>query len=86
MFDVLIAAGSRGPVSTPEAAKALTDKTRVALSNYVVLLDRLQDTFDKLNDAFQRREDSISLVALSQATGELAADTKIVQQAFASLK
>jgi len=82
MFVLLMAAGNaQSSGSAPDRGKA-----RVALSNYVVLLDRLQETFDKLNDAFQHRSNSISAVALAQSTGELAADVKIVQQAFASLK
>lgn len=82
MFYMLAAAAN-----TRSAAQAIpVDKARVALSDYVVLLGRLQATFDKLNDAFQHRTDSVTAVSLAQTTGELAADAKIVEQAFASLK
>ena len=63
-----------------------TEKVRVALSNYTVLLDRLQETFDRLADAFARPSNDITLAALAQKTGELIADARVVQQTLAALK
>ena len=62
------------------------DKARIRLSDFVVLLDRLQDAFDKLNQAFQNPSDPATATALAQASGELAADVKIVQQTLSALR
>lgn len=58
---------------------------RVKLSDYVVLLDRLQETFDRLADAYANPNDAMSMTALVQASAELSADAKIVRTAFGAL-
>jgi hypothetical protein len=70
------------------AARASFDseKARVQFSNYVILLDRLQATFDRLADAFANPTSPTTLATLAQATGELVADAKLVQQGLAALK
>ena len=82
MFRLLLAgSAAEGPKASFDS-----DKTRVQLSNYAVLLDRLQETFDRLADAFANPSSAASLANLAQATGELVATAKIVQQGLAALR
>jgi hypothetical protein len=83
IFRVLVAGSF---AEGPSAAAFDSDKARVQFSNYVVLLDRLQQTFDRLADAFANPSSAASLSSLAQATGELVATAKIVQQGLAALR
>jgi len=63
MFKLLMAES----FATQSDVQADSERTRIALSNYVVLLDRLSDTFDRLVDAFSRPDNrQRSLPSLQQ--------------------
>lgn len=79
MFEILVASSYK----PGEVFGSANEKLRVEISNYVILFDRLQETFDRLADAFAKPGNAMSLATLAAATGELIADAKIVAQVFA---
>ena len=54
----------------------------VALGNYVVTLDDLQQSFMRLLDAYQHPSNSTTLAGLAELTGKLNADAVAVRQAL----
>ncbi|ESX49426.1 hypothetical protein X762_12235 [Mesorhizobium sp. LSHC426A00] len=65
--------------------KADIDAARTKVANYVVLVDRLEANFNQMVDAYSRPSNSVSLAAVAEASGNLAADAKAARAAFASL-
>lgn len=59
---------------------------RVALANYVVLIDRLDEAFMRLIRAFERPSNPVTLAALVKTTAELTADVRAARQALAALR
>jgi hypothetical protein len=59
---------------------------RIALANYVVLLDRLGETFSRLIRAFERPSNPVTLAALVKATADLNADVRAMRQSLAVLR
>ncbi len=68
----------------PNSAKLSSYKT--VLGNYVVLLDQLETTFEKLLAAYQQPSNLAQIEALSEATGELNSGVKAMRQALAEAK
>ncbi|TPK73119.1 hypothetical protein FJ930_11570 [Mesorhizobium sp. B2-4-15] len=58
---------------------------RLALSNFVVLLDRLESTFDRLFEALVNPTSRPTLDNLASATGELSAYAGLVRQSLATI-
>jgi hypothetical protein len=59
---------------------------RLAISNYIVLLDRLDETFAKLMQAYEHPTNSITLTALVKASAQLEADVQASRKALAILR
>ncbi|MER9581143.1 hypothetical protein [Mesorhizobium sp. M0276] len=65
--------------------KADMDAARTKVANYVVLVDRLETNFNQMVVAYSRPSNPVSLAAVAEASGNLAADAKAARAAFASL-
>lgn len=70
--------------STAEAKKLIQYKETV--SNFIVLLDRLEMIFVRLEQAYQHPSSPISLSALAEATGALKAEVTVFKRAFAAIR
>ena len=68
-----------------ESAKKIALQ-RIVVANFVVLLDRLQDTFVRLVRAFERPSNPVTLAALVKASADLEADVKAARQALVRLR
>ena len=82
MFKLLLADTGRG-------AGIISPKLReykVALANYVVVLDRLQLSFDSLVEAYRNPSNPATLAALAQATGALQSDVDTFRKALAAAR
>jgi hypothetical protein len=79
MFDILRAdlISKEGP-SSPKLEAYKTE-----LGNFIVLLDKLETTFDALLAAYSHPSSLAQLQSLSEATGELNAGVKIMRQTLA---
>ena len=76
-------------LENPELARieaTRIDGYRVAVSNYVVLLDRYDALLGDLVDAYNQPHDSITLAALSERAGELSAQAGAWRRTLASLR
>jgi hypothetical protein len=82
MFEILMHDSFAGAANSAEQS----EKTKVTLSNFIVLLDRLKDTSLRLAEAYKRPGDPFTLASLATATGELKADVEIARQTFAALR
>lgn len=75
----------RGGLSSAKASeKALL--YRRAVADFVVLLDRLDESFSKLQAAYSDPSNIVTLASLAQATGALSADVKAIRATLASLR
>ncbi|WP_135858037.1 hypothetical protein [Mesorhizobium sp. M2D.F.Ca.ET.223.01.1.1] len=59
---------------------------RVAVANYVVLIDELDATFSQLVIAFDRPSNPVTLAALVDASAQLKADVSAARQSLAALR
>lgn len=59
---------------------------RQAVSDFIVLLDRIDETFDLLQYAYARPSDAVSLANLAKSTGALSADVKAFRQTWTTLR
>jgi hypothetical protein len=72
-------------IARPEFDKRLQER-RLAVANYVVLLDRLEETFTRLLHAFERPSNPVTLAALIQASADLHADVQAARKALAAIR
>ena len=79
IFSTLISDLQASIVVDPATGKKI-NAYRVTVSNYVVLLDRLQSSFDVLLPAFDRASNPATLAALVRATANLNADADAVRK------
>lgn len=85
MFRVLIY-DLRTEPQTGTQRNAKIEGYRTAVANYVVLLDRLRATFERLAGAYEQPSNVVTLAALADAAGQLNADVKAVRQALVTLR
>jgi len=72
-------------ITQSELNKKVAER-RVAVANYVVLLDRLDETFTRLVNAFERPSNPVTLAALIKASTDLNADVLATRKALAILR
>jgi hypothetical protein len=82
MFKLLVADIARtAGINSPKLREY-----KVALANYVVVLDRLQVSFDGLVEAYRNPSNPATLAALAQATGALQSDVDSLRKALAAAR
>ena len=82
MFKLLLADTARNSgINSPKLREY-----KVALSNYVVVLDRLQNSFNNLVEAYRNPSNPATLAALAQATGALQSDVDSLRKALAAAR
>jgi hypothetical protein len=59
---------------------------RIAVSNYVILLDELQQAFAQLVVAFQQPRNAVSLAAIAQRTAQLTAHAEAWRRVYSILR
>jgi hypothetical protein len=79
MFDILRA----DIISKEGPASPKLELYKETLGNFVVLLDKLEITFDTLLAAYQQPSSTYQLESLAEATGELNAGVKTMRHTFA---
>jgi len=62
------------------------DAERVVVANFVVMLDRLDQTFAQLVRAFEHPTNPVTLAALVAFSTQLEADVKSVRQAYVAFR
>ncbi|MBX3581651.1 MAG: hypothetical protein KF810_07150 [Rhizobiaceae bacterium] len=85
IFNALIFLTRRNPLPAYEQL-AQVAAARTVVSNFIVLLDRLQTTFDLLQAAYSRPGGRYVLSELATETGRLRADVEAVRKAFVALQ
>jgi len=94
VFNTLILQSVKGVTSpdalkSPVVAKIHLDRIsiyRVAVSNYVVLLGQLQDTFDELVTAVKRPRNSASVAFVAEKSARLAVHAETWRKVYSSLR
>ena len=59
---------------------------RIAVSNYVVLLDDLEQAFEQLVVAFQTRRNAVSLASVAQRSAQLTAHADAWRRVYSILR
>jgi hypothetical protein len=75
MFELLLA---NAEPATPATVRTI----KIALGNYVVTLDDLQQSFQLMLDAYERPSNASTLAGLAELTGKLNSDAVAVRQAL----
>jgi hypothetical protein len=76
---------SNNNINQAERRKQFAER-RVAVANYVVLLDRLDETFVRLVLAFEQPSNPVTLASLIQASAALNADVQAARNARAIIR
>ncbi len=85
IFRILGASVITNPRPTADDYRRL-DSYRETVANFVVLLDRLEDSFAILDAAYKSRSNAVSLAAVAKASADLNADVEAVRRALASAR
>jgi hypothetical protein len=94
MFEMLIKASgtlavSKKALDDPEVAKGPLERIaayRIAVSNYVILLDQLEETFDELVAAIKQPRNGASLAFIARRSAELSANAVAWRKVYSTIR